>query len=124
MEIILIVLFLVSIAYTWHVRNTVMYRAEDTFKALREAEQRLAEKDKDIVECLDCSCLLNRTSAQCVTACGILGETYAYYCGTHRKPYKRIVYPLCYGNFTNSIRYYANNVEVTKDGTPITPKKK
>lgn len=85
----------------------------------------LFKKDKEVVSCNKCKCLIYKHNAQEVETLftnefniPYLGNTksYKYYCNTHRINYDRIV-STTFGD------YYYKEIEVDEKGEPIGYKK-
>ena len=74
----------------------------------------------DKVECNDCLCYLNKTSAQKVEVLCYGGSFFHYYCRTHRKPYNVKVVPPPGVDIPTR---YEGIINMTEDGTPVGYKK-
>lgn len=70
----------------------------------------------DKVKCTECSHYVDKSDAQVVALFGYYGSK-VYYCPMHKKPYSRM------DAWGGTVRYYGE-VEMTKEGKPIAPKKK
>ena len=82
----------------------------------------LFKKKPPLVKCDECHCILEEKDAQHVESFeGVICEFFRstkYYCGEHKKPYKKFVLREHSGDH----RFYGE-VEVSEDGTPVGYKK-
>lgn len=83
-------------------------------------EPEKVEKKEEQQKCADCGAYIDKINEVSVSDCTALFWGERYYCGKCKKPYQRETnYPE--NGLTHKRRFFAE-VEVTKDGVPITKK--
>lgn len=75
------------------------------------------QKELETVSCEECKCILYKVNAEKV----IYNHRDIYYCQAHKKPYSRVLHVEGWlrADGKDDVHYYAE-VEVTKEGTPLT----